>query len=70
MPEPFVVESIVAAHDRYYALASDHTARSIAMKMDGKLYWDPVRERFADNDRANAMLERPQRYPYGTNFVR
>jgi predicted dehydrogenase len=41
----------------------------IAMKIDGKLHWDPRYERFLDNDRANAMLERPQRYPYGTNYV-
>ena len=41
----------------------------IAMKIDGKLYWDPRHERFIDNDRANEMLSRPQRYPYGTNFV-
>ena len=41
----------------------------IAMKIDGKLHWDPVRERFVDNDRANAMLSRPQRFPYGTNHV-
>src|SRR5690606_22947775 len=30
----------------------------IAMKLDGKLYWDPVKERFKDNDQANAMLSR------------
>jgi predicted dehydrogenase len=41
----------------------------IAMKIDGKLHWDPVRERFINNDQANALVERPQRYPYGTNFV-
>lgn len=41
----------------------------IAMKVDGKLHWDPVHERFIDNDLANAMVERPQRYPYGTNYV-
>lgn len=41
----------------------------IAMKMDGKLHWDPVRERFIDNDGANALLGRGQRYPYGTNHV-
>ena len=40
-----------------------------AMKIEGKLHWDPVRERFVDNDKANALLERPQRYPYGTNYV-
>lgn len=41
----------------------------IAMKVPGKLYWDPKRERFQDNDRANLMLQRPQRYPYGTDHV-
>jgi myo-inositol 2-dehydrogenase/D-chiro-inositol 1-dehydrogenase len=41
----------------------------IAMKLPGKLYWDPQRERFTDNDRANAMLKRPQRFPYGTNYA-
>ena len=41
----------------------------IAMKIDGKLRWDPVHERFIDNDRANALVQRPQRYPYGTNYV-
>jgi len=41
----------------------------IAMKLDGKLYWDPQFERFIDNDRANAMVSRPQRYPYGTDYI-
>ncbi len=41
----------------------------IAMKFEGKLKWDPRRERFIDNDDANAMLSRPQRYPYGTDYV-
>lgn len=41
----------------------------IAMKLDGKLYWDPQFERFIDNDRANAMVKRPQRYPYGTDYI-
>ncbi len=41
----------------------------IAMKIDGKLHWDPRHERFLDNDSANELVERPQRYPYGTNFV-
>jgi predicted dehydrogenase len=35
-----------------------------AMKLKRKLYWDPVRERFKDDDAANAMLSRPQRPPY------
>ncbi len=41
----------------------------IAMKLPGTLHWDPQRERFIDNDRANAMLQRPQRFPYGTGYV-
>lgn len=42
----------------------------IAMKIPGRLEWDPRAERFRNNDAANAMLSRPQRYPYGTNYVR
>ncbi|MDZ7371696.1 MAG: Gfo/Idh/MocA family oxidoreductase [candidate division KSB1 bacterium] len=41
----------------------------IAMKLKRKLYWDPKKERFINDDQANAMLERPQRWPYGTNYV-
>jgi myo-inositol 2-dehydrogenase / D-chiro-inositol 1-dehydrogenase len=41
----------------------------IAMKLKRKLYWDPRNERFRNDDEANAMLSRPQRYPYGTEFV-
>jgi predicted dehydrogenase len=37
----------------------------IAMKTQRKLYWDPVRERFKNDDEANALLSRPQRWPYG-----
>jgi predicted dehydrogenase len=39
----------------------------IAMKTRRKLYWDPVKERFKNDDQANAMLSRPQRAPYGFN---
>jgi hypothetical protein len=36
-----------------------------AMKLQPRtLYWDPLRERFRNDDEANAMLARPQRYPY------
>ena len=41
----------------------------IAMKLPRKLYWDPQAERFVNDDEANAMLSRPQRYPYGTDYV-
>jgi hypothetical protein len=37
----------------------------IAMKAKRKLYWDPLRERFKNDDDANAMLSRPERWPYG-----
>jgi predicted dehydrogenase len=37
----------------------------IAMKTGRKLFWDPVRERFRNDDEANRMLFRPQRPPYG-----
>lgn len=36
----------------------------IAMKLKRKLYWDPQRERFRNDDEANSMLSRPQRWPY------
>jgi predicted dehydrogenase len=36
----------------------------MAMKLNRKLHWDPLRERFHNDDEANAMLSRPQRAPY------
>ena len=42
----------------------------IAMKLDRKLEWDPAAERFINDDEANAALSRPQRQPYGTNYVK
>ena len=36
----------------------------IAMKTKRKLYWDPAKERFNNDDEANGMLSRPQRAPY------
>jgi predicted dehydrogenase len=36
----------------------------MAMKLKRKLFWDPVRERFRNDDEANGMLSRPQRWPY------
>jgi predicted dehydrogenase len=41
----------------------------IAMKLPRKLYWNPEKERFINDDEANAMLSRPQRYPYGTDYI-
>jgi len=36
----------------------------IAMKTGRRLHWDPVKERFHNDDEANSMLSRPQRFPY------
>lgn len=37
----------------------------IAMKLDRKIYWDPAKEQFKNNDKeATNMLSRPQRTPY------
>jgi predicted dehydrogenase len=36
----------------------------IAMKLDRKVYWDPVKETFKNDEEANKMLSRPQRSPY------
>ena len=36
----------------------------IAMKTKRRLHWDPAKERFINDDAANAMLSRPQRTPY------
>lgn len=42
----------------------------IAMKTKRRLHWDPEKERFHNDEAANAMLSRPQRAPYnfGSTF--
>lgn len=41
----------------------------IAMKLGRKLEWDAKSERFVNDDEANTHLSRPQRAPYGTNYI-
>jgi predicted dehydrogenase len=36
----------------------------VVMKVKRKVYWDPMNERFINDDEANGMLNRPHRYPY------
>lgn len=36
----------------------------IAMRLGRRLYWDPILERFKNDDEANSMLSRPERFPY------
>lgn len=43
---------------------------SIAIKLPGKLHWNPKKEKFIDNAKANAMLSRKQRGSYGTTKVK
>jgi predicted dehydrogenase len=42
---------------------------SIAMHIPRKLIWDPVNEKFINDDEANKMLSRSQRKPYGTDYI-
>lgn len=40
-----------------------------AMKLNRKLYWDPKKERFKNDDEANKLLKREQRKPYAIEKV-
>jgi predicted dehydrogenase len=40
-----------------------------AMKLNRVLHWDPEAERFVNDEGANRLLSRPQRAPYGTDYV-
>ncbi len=42
----------------------------IAMKLGRKLAWDPIKEEFINDAEANSHLSRPQRAPWGTDFVK
>jgi len=39
------------------------------MKLHRELKWDPQAERYINDEEANARLSRPQRPPYGTDYV-
>ena len=64
------LESIKSRKDPIAPVEVAHRACSacllhhIAMKAKRKLFWDPVRERFKNDEAANALLSRPQRAPY------
>ena len=42
----------------------------IAMKLGRKLEWDPAKEEFVNDPEANTHLSRPQRRPWGTDYVK
>lgn len=54
------VAPVEVAHRSCSACLLSH----IAMKLPRKLYWDSVNERFKNDDEANSMLSRPERYDY------
>ena len=59
------IAPVEVAHRSCSACLVNHTA----MKLGRKLFWDPVKERFENDDEANSMIARPQRYPYGIDFL-
>ncbi len=42
----------------------------IAMKLNRKLMWNPGTERFENDEEANSMLSRQERFPYGINNIK
>ncbi|WP_343700486.1 Gfo/Idh/MocA family oxidoreductase [Chitinophaga sp.] len=64
------LESIISRKPPIAPIEVGHRACSVcllnhaAMKLKRKLYWDPVKEVFKNDDEANALLTRPQRWPY------
>ena len=42
---------------------------NIAMRLGRKLQWDPIAERFLNDDEANRMLSRTQRAPWSVDNI-
>jgi len=42
----------------------------MAMHLNRELKWDPEKERFINDNEANSMISRPQRAPYGTDYIK
>jgi len=42
----------------------------ISMKLGRKLQWNPETEIFINDEEANKMLSRSQRFPYGTSYIK
>ena len=58
------IAPVEVGHRSCTACLLSHTA----MKLPRKLYWDPVKERFKNDDEANSMLSRPIRLPWRKYF--
>jgi predicted dehydrogenase len=64
------LDCVKSRKDPYFPVEIGHRVSSvchlanIAIKLGRKLKWDPLAERFANDDSANAMLARPLRSPW------
>lgn len=64
------INSILTGEKNIAPIEAGHRACSvcllnnIAMKLNRKLQWDPVLEKFRNDDEANFMLRRAERWPY------
>ncbi len=64
------LESVISRNPPLAPIEVGHRACTVCllnhagMKLKRKLYWDPIKEVFKNDDEANAMLTRPQRFPY------
>jgi predicted dehydrogenase len=56
----------IAPVEEAHRACSTCLVHHIAMKLKRKVYWDPVKEQFNNDEEANRMLSRPQRKPYNT----
>ena len=57
-------KSPIAPVEEAHRACSACLVHHIAMKLKRKLYWDPKKEEFKNDDEANKMLSRPQRNGY------
>ena len=60
-------ETIAPAEIGHRSITMSHLG-NIAMKLQQDLDWDPVAEKFIDNDLANSMLSRKMREPWATIY--
>lgn len=64
------LNSIITGEPNIAPIEAGHRACSVcllnhtAMKLKRKLQWDPVAEKFINDDEANRMLKRAERWPY------
>ncbi|MEP6748384.1 MAG: Gfo/Idh/MocA family oxidoreductase [Bacteroidota bacterium] len=67
------LNSIISRAPNIAPIEAGHRACTVCllnntvMKLKRKLYWDPIKERFKNDDEANFMLTRSQRWPYQIN---